>query len=224
VIEFFGRFNPNKQVSFYHTMARYIMFYKPDGVLTTFTDASDRKTLKDYIQVPGIYSAGRLDRDSEGLMLLTDDGYVNHRITDPRFDHPKTYLTQVEGVLTKIALDRLRAGVILGGYTTRPAIVEPIEAPDGLAPKNRQVTPHGPTAWLRLVITEGKKHEIRHMTAAVGLPTLRLIRVAIGPIQLSGVGVGGWRDLTPGEVRELQDFVRRYPPSKAVKGRAPSKR
>jgi 23S rRNA pseudouridine2457 synthase len=223
VIDLFGRFNPNKQGSFYHTMPRYIMFNKPDGVLTTFTDEAGRKTLKDFIPISGIYAAGRLDRDSEGLLLLTDDGYLNHRITDPRFDHPKTYLAQVEGVITDTAIDRLRAGVILGGYTTRPVNAEPIDEPIDLSGKNRPVTPHGPTAWLRLILTEGKKHEIRHMTAAVGLPTLRLIRIAVGPIQMSGIGVGEWRDLTPDEVSGLQNFVREDPRSVRRLGRGSNK-
>jgi 23S rRNA pseudouridine2457 synthase len=190
-------------------MSRYIVFNKPDGVLTTFTDAEERLTLKSFIPVEGVYSAGRLDRDSEGLLLLTDDGPLIHRITDPRFEHPKTYLTQVEGVITPGMIDALRRGVRLGGYTARPAIVTEIPEPGWLPDKNRPVTPHGPTAWLKLTLTEGKKHEIRHMTAAVGLPTLRLIRVALGPIDINGLSVGHWRDLTETEIRELKVYVNR---------------
>jgi 23S rRNA pseudouridine2457 synthase len=190
-------------------MTRVILFNKPDGVMSTFTDEAGRETLKDYVPVPGVYSAGRLDRDSEGLLLLTDDGELIHRITDPKFVHPKTYLVQVEGVVTHDALERIRSGVQLGSYTTRPAKVEQIEEPVGLAPKRRLVTPHGPTAWLRLILFEGKKHEIRHMTAAVGLPTLRLIRSAIGPIQMESLPVGSWRDLTAEEVRGLKSFLGR---------------
>jgi 23S rRNA pseudouridine2457 synthase len=190
-------------------MSRYIVFNKPDGVLTTFTDTEDRLTLKTYIPVEGVYSAGRLDRDSEGLLLLTDDGPLIHRITDPRFEHPKTYLALVEGVITPVMLDQLRHGVRLGIYTARPAVVSEIPEPAWLPVKNRPVTPHGPTAWLKLTLTEGKKHEIRHMTAAVGLPTLRLIRVALGPIDINGLEVGKWRDLTETEVRELKVYVNR---------------
>ncbi len=188
-------------------MTRYILFNKPDGVVSTFTDEAGRETLKDYVPIPGVYSAGRLDRDSEGLLLLTDDGEMIHRITDPKFVHPKTYLVQVEGVVTNNALDQIRAGVRLGSYITRPAEVEQIDAPVGLAPKRRAVTPHGPTAWLKLTLFEGKKHEIRHMTAAVGLPTLRLVRIAIGPLQLGDLSSGAWRELSSEEVRLLKSFL-----------------
>jgi 23S rRNA pseudouridine2457 synthase len=183
------------------------MFNKPDGVLTTFSDDAGRKTLKDFVPIPGVYSAGRLDRDSEGLLILTNDGALIHRITDPRFDHPKTYLVQVEGVPTEAALDQIRSGVALGSYTTMPAMALPIDEPAGLPPKNRAVTPHGPTAWLKLTLTEGKKHEIRHMTAAVGLPTLRLIRIAVGPIELGNLPSGEWRDLTPYEITRLKTRI-----------------
>lgn len=187
-------------------MSRYILFNKPDGVVSTFTDAAQRKTLKDYIPFPEIYAAGRLDRDSEGLLLLTDDGELIHQVTDPNSGHTKTYLAQVEGVLSSDAIAHLQNGVRLKDYTTRPVRVEVIGEPVGLPPKVRPVTPHGPTAWLKLELTEGKKHQIRHMTAAVGLPTLRLIRVAIGPIQLGDLPSREWRDMTRWEVARLRSW------------------
>ncbi len=188
----------------------YIAFYKPYGVLTAFTDdsepaavAAERETLKAYIDVPGVYPAGRLDLDSEGLLLLTSDGGLAHRLTDPRYNHPKTYFVQVEGEVTPETLAQLESGVEIKGYHTRRAQVMPITEPD-LPPRRKPVTPHGATAWLRIVLREGKKRQIRHMTAAVGLPTLRLVRVAIGPIGLGDLQPGQWRHLTPAEVVALK--------------------
>ena len=180
-------------------MFRYILFNKPDGVVSTFTDDANHRTLKEFIPIPGVYTAGRLDLDSEGLLLLTNDGAMIHRLTDPGQAHTKTYLVLVEGVVTDERLSRLRRGVAVNGYTTRPAVVDRADPPAGLRPKNRPVTPHGPTAWLKITLTEGKKHEIRHMTAAVGLPTLRIIRIAIGSIEIGDLKPGDWRDLTSEE-------------------------
>ncbi len=192
----------------------YIAFYKPYGVLTAFTDddaeavkdSGERQTLKAYIDVPDVYPAGRLDMDSEGLLLLTNDGGLAHRLTDPRFNHPKTYLVQVEGVPTPQALAKLEQGVEVKGRQTLRSQVLVVPEPD-LPPRAKPVTPHGPTAWLRIVLREGKKRQIRHMTAAVGLPTLRLVRVAMGPVAINELQPGQWRYLSPAEVKALKDML-----------------
>ncbi len=180
---------------------RYIALFKPFDVLTQFTDASGRPTLKDYVPVPGVYPAGRLDRDSEGLLLLTDDGRLAHRLTDPRFEHPKTYLAQVERVPDPDALEALRRGVELNDGPTRPAEVELLRRPPTLPdrPVPIRFRKNVPTAWLRLVLREGRNRQVRRMTAAVGHPTLRLVRVAIGPILLGDLQPGQWRDLDADE-------------------------
>ncbi|HEY64703.1 MAG TPA: rRNA pseudouridine synthase [Caldilineae bacterium] len=189
---------------------RYLLFYKPYGVLSTFTDPEGRPTLSQYIDVPEqVYAAGRLDMNSEGLLFLTNDGWVNHRLTHPRYKLPKTYLVQVEGIPTPEALDALRRGVMIKGRRTAPAEVELLEEPPALPPRPRPVTPHGPTRWLRIVLREGRKRQVRHMTAAVGLPTLRLVRVAIGPLTIDGLEPGQWRDLTLDELRELRQILSR---------------
>jgi 23S rRNA pseudouridine2457 synthase len=193
----------------------YVAFYKPYGVLTAFTDqdaelSADRQTLKSYIPLPDIYPAGRLDMDSEGLLLLTNDGELAHRLTDPRFNHPKTYLVQVEGEPTPEALAKLESGVEVKGHKTRRAQVLVVSEPE-LPPRAKPITPHGPTAWLRIVLREGKKRQIRHMTAAVGLPTLRLVRLAIGPVGLNELQPGQWRYLAPAEVSGLKKLVEDWP-------------
>jgi len=181
---------------------RYLAFHKPYGVLSSFTDPEGRDTLKEYVDVPGVYAAGRLDRDSEGLLLLTDDGDLIHRITTPRFHLSKTYLVQVEGVVTEKALEQLRQGVLLQGVRTKPCKARLVPDP-GFPPRTKPVTPHGETAWLEVVLREGKKRQVRHMTAAVGLPTLRLVRVAIGPVVRGGLQPGEWRWLTENEIKSL---------------------
>ncbi len=181
---------------------RTIVFYKPFDVLSNFTDPEGRNTLLDYINIPGVYAAGRLDRDSEGLLLLSNDGALIHHLTDPRFHLPKTYYAQVEGDVTPEALDALRRGVEIQGYRTRPAKVKEIPAP-ALPPRSKPITPHGPVHWLEIEISEGKKRQVRHMTAAVGLPTLRLLRVAIGSIRLGDLQPGEWRNLTREELLSL---------------------
>jgi 23S rRNA pseudouridine2457 synthase len=171
--------------------------FKPYDVLTQFTDEAGRATLKDYIPIAGVYPVGRLDRDSEGLLLLTDDGSLAHRLTDPRFEHPKTYLVQVERIPDATALDALRRGVNLSDGPTLPATVELLdqvpELPDRRVPI--RFRKNVPTAWLRLVIREGRNRQVRRMTAAVGYPTLRLVRVGIGPIVLGDLMPGAWCDL-----------------------------
>ena len=185
---------------------QYIVFNKPYGVLSQFTDeGTGHPTLKNFIDVPNVYAAGRLDRDSEGLLLLTDDGALIKRLTDPKDHVEKTYLVLVEGESTPEKLDVLAKGVVLAGsgYKTLPCAVRPIPEPD-LPVRIKPVTPHGPTSWIEMRLREGKKRQIRHMTAAVGLFTLRLVRVAIGPLKLDALPVGLWRELTGAEIRQLK--------------------
>lgn len=176
-------------------MARLILLNKPYEVLSQFSGDGVRRTLKDFVDVPGVYPAGRLDRDSEGLLLLTDDGRLQARIADPRHKLAKTYLVQVEGVADVAALDRLRAGVMLKDGPTLPAEVAAIEAP-ALWPRDPPVRfrKSVPDCWLRLTIREGRNRQVRRMTAAVGLPTLRLVRWQVGEWTLEGLAPGDWRD------------------------------
>jgi len=171
-----------------------ISFNKPFYVLSQFTDKKGRRTLAEYIAVPAVHLAGRLDYDSEGLLLLTDDGGLQHRIADPKYKLPKTYWAQVEGEPTDTSLDQLRRGVLLNDGRTRPATVRRIPAPV-LWPRDPPIRFRKsiPTTWIELVITEGRNRQVRRMTAAVGLPTLRLIRTGIGPYTLNGLQPGEWR-------------------------------
>ena len=183
---------------------RYLLFHKPYGVLSQFTDeGTGHPTLKQYVDVPGVYAAGRLDRDSEGLLLLTDDGSLIKRLTDPKQHVEKTYWVMVEGEPNPEKLSRLERGVPLKDYLTLPAKARILPDPN-LPARTKPVTPHGPTAWIEIKLREGKKRQIRHMTAAVGLPTLRLIRVAIGRVRLGNLQPGVWRDLTPDELSSLK--------------------
>lgn len=176
-----------------------ILFNKPYDVLSQFTDkgnaGSARQTLSDFIDVPQVYPAGRLDLDSEGLMLLTDDGRLQSRISDPKYKMPKTYWAQVEGVVTDEALEQLRRGVMLKDGMTRPATAEAMDDPM-LWPRNPpiRVRKSVPDGWLSLTISEGRNRQVRRMTAAVGLPTLRLIRWGIGDWNLDGLTPGEWRE------------------------------
>ena len=179
------------------------MLYKPYGYLSTFTDPEGRPTLGRLVKVPErIYAAGRLDMDSEGLLLLTNDGELVHRLTHPRYEHPKEYWVQVEGVPTEEAIKALRLGVEIRGGRTAPAEVERLAEPPAGLPE-RPVRENVPKTWLRVVLREGRKRQVRHMTAAVGYPTLRLVRVAIGPLKLGNLRPGEWRDLTDRELRDL---------------------
>ena len=181
-------------------MARLLLFNKPFGVLSQFTDHGSptlRSTLSDFIAVKGVYPAGRLDRDSEGLLLLTDDGRLQARIADPRFKLPKTYLVQVEGDPQPPALERLAQGVQLKDGMTLPAEVARIDAPE-LWPRNppirvRQSIPDG---WLQITIREGRNRQVRRMTAAVGLPTLRLVRWRVGDWTVAGIAPGQYQELS----------------------------
>ncbi len=181
-------------------MSRLIRFNKPYDVLSQFTDSgsrgSPRRTLSDFIDLPGVYPAGRLDRDSEGLLLLTDDGRLQARISDPRHKMDKTYWAQIEGIPDADAIAALRGGVTLKDGPTRPAKVRRIAPPDGLWPRTPpiRVRKSVPDCWIELVISEGRNRQVRRMTAAVGHPTLRLIRARIGPWSLDDLPPGEWRD------------------------------
>lgn len=183
-------------------MPRLILFNKPYDMLSQFTDRGTdtaRATLSDCIAIPGIYPAGRLDRDSEGLLLLTDDGRLQSRIADPKYKTAKTYLAQVEGEVADEALAALRRGVDLKDGLTRPADVERIDAPD-IWPRNPpiRVRKSIPDSWISLTIREGRNRQVRRMTAAVGHPTLRLIRWRIGDWTLDGLQPGEWREVQVG--------------------------
>ena len=184
-------------------MGRILLFNKPYGVICQFSRDGMHPTLADYISLPDFYPAGRLDTDSEGLVLLTDDGMLQHRITDPKHKLPKTYWVQVEGIPDEVALESLRRGVKLSdpsarlraGFTTLPAEARVIEEPAELWPRNPPIRSRKniPTSWIELTIREGKNRQVRRMTAAVGLPTLRLIRYCIGEWTLDGLEQGKWR-------------------------------
>lgn len=185
---------------------RTLIFHKPYRVLSSFTDPEGRATVGDYVDVPEVYAAGRLDYDSEGLLLLTSDGQLAHRITHPRYKLPKVYWVQVEGSPDDRALIQLRRGVIVKGQRTRPAKVERLPEPPAVFPRQPPIRHREniPTTWLQLTLREGRKRQVRRMTAAVGYPTLRLIRVAIGPVTLADLAPGQWRELTPTELQELR--------------------
>jgi 23S rRNA pseudouridine2457 synthase len=176
-------------------MSRLLLFNKPYGVICQFSRDGLHPTLADYIALPDIYPAGRLDTDSEGLLLLTGDGKLQHRITDPKHKLPKTYWAQVEGIPDDAVLERLRRGVKLSDFTTQPAEVRAIAEPAGLWPRVPpiRIRKNIPASWIELTVHEGKNRQVRHMTAAVGLPTLRLIRYRVGAWTLDGLEQGKWR-------------------------------
>ncbi|RMF23144.1 MAG: pseudouridine synthase [Cyanobacteria bacterium J083] len=196
---------------------RYILFYKPYGVLCQFTDNSNpenpRLTLKDYIPVKNVYSVGRLDLDSEGLLLLTDDGKLKHLLSHRQFAHPRTYWVQVERIPDATALDKLRQGIQIKDYQTRPAKVRLLPQEPNLPPRTPPIRDRKtvPTCWLEITLTEGRNRQVRRMTAAVGYPTLRLVRVAMSLrkrddsplLTLDGLKPGEWRDLTETERQSL---------------------
>ena len=194
---------------------KYILFNKPYGVLCQFTDNSaenKRPLLKDYISVPKVYPVGRLDLDSEGLLLLTDNGQLKNRLLNPKYAHPRTYYVQVERIPDKAALDRLRNGVKIKNYRTKPAKVALLNREPNLPPRIPPIRDRKnvPTCWLEMTLTEGKNRQVRRMTAAVGFPTLRLVRIAIGEnsqqINLEGLKPGQWRELTAKEIKTLTNF------------------
>ena len=205
-------------------MQANILFNKPFGVLSQFSagrasDASSphRPTLRDFIPARDVYPAGRLDHDSEGLLLLTADGWLQHLLTDPRYGHPRTYWAQVEGRPEEWALEALRTGVMIQGRRTLPAEARVIAEPElweRQPPIRRRAAI--PTAWIELTLREGRNRQVRRMTAAVGLPTLRLVRVAIGPLRLDGLAPGQWRWLTASESKRLREFARQARPLAAA--------
>lgn len=183
-------------------MSRLLLFNKPHGVLTQFTDANGRPTLADYIPITKVYAAGRLDADSEGLVVLTDDGALQTKIADPRHKLAKLYQVQVEGLVTDAALKKLMVGVNLGDFLTRPCQARRIAEPQDLWTRNPPIRSRAaiPTSWLELVLREGKNRQVRRMTAHVGFPTLRLIRRAVGDWTLEGLASGEWREIeVPGQ-------------------------
>ena len=189
---------------------RYLLFNKPFNVLSQFTPGSaeldkPRLTLARFIPVPDVYPVGRLDYDSEGLMLLTSDGVFQHRLSDPRFAHPRTYLAQVEGIVTDAALDSLKRGVVVQNYRAAALSVRRIEPPP-IPPRDPPIRFRKsiPDSWIELAIPEGRNRQVRRMTAAAGFPTLRLIRAGIGCLRLGSLQPGSWRDLTRSELMALR--------------------
>ena len=196
-------------------MSTLYLLHKPYRMLSQFTDSQGRATLADVITAPGVYAAGRLDYDSEGLLLLSDDGSLIHRIAHPRHKQPKTYWVQLEGDISDGAISLLKRGITLKDGPTKPAKARRIEAP-AIAPRHPAIDPkrHPLTSWLELTISEGRNRQVRRMTAHVGFPTLRLIRAAIGPWQLGNLAPGEWRKETLHAPR----------PATAIKRGQPSKR
>ena len=186
-------------------MSKIVLFNKPYGVLSQFTPEGKWRALDAFIPVKGVYVAGRLDADSEGLLILTDDGKLQARIADPKHKLEKTYWAQVEGLPEEAALDRLRAGIALSDFTAQPAKVRVIDEPAGLWQRDPPIRYRAaiPTAWLEIRIREGKNRQVRRMTAAIGYPTLRLIRAAIGAATLAGLAPGQWRQIE-GSYQDLQ--------------------
>lgn len=181
-----------------------ILFNKPFQVMCQFSPHPTRETLANYLDIPNIYPAGRLDADSEGLLLLTDDGKLQHAISHPKRKQPKTYIAQVEGVPDDRALERLRGPLDLGDFITQPCDAKQILAPDWLWERNPPIRARAntPTSWLAITLSEGKNRQVRRMTAAVGLPTLRLVRIAIGPFSLEThpLWPGEWREVPPSQI------------------------
>jgi 23S rRNA pseudouridine2457 synthase len=193
---------------------RYLLFNKPFNVLSQFTrgtqenSGSPRTTLADFIPVRDVYPVGRLDYDSEGLMLLTNDGALQHHLTDPRYEHPRTYWVQVEGAATLEAARQLSDGVLIQGRRTKPCDVRVVPEPS-LPPREPpiRIRQNIPTSWLQITLTEGRNRQVRRMTAAVGFPTLRLVRAALGSLTIGDLSPGAWRDLREDELTDL----RRHP-------------
>jgi 23S rRNA pseudouridine2457 synthase len=187
-------------------MSRLLLLNKPHGVICQFTPEGGHPTLKDFIPVPGVYPAGRLDTDSEGLMVLTDDGRLQTAIADPRQKLEKAYWVQVEGVAGQDALEALERGVALNDGPTAPASARAIQEPEGLWERNPPVRFRKavPTSWIELTLREGRNRQVRRMTAAVGLPTLRLVRHRIGPWNLEGLAPGAWREVPAPSASELK--------------------
>ena len=188
-------------------MSRVLLFNKPHGVICQFTPEGGHRTLKDYIPVPAVYPAGRLDTDSEGLMVLTDDGRLQSAISSPRHQLSKGYWAQVEGTAGEEAIARLSQGVTLSDGPTRPAVARAIDPPERLWERDPPIRVRRaiPTSWIELELTEGRNRQVRRMTAAVGLPTLRLVRFRIGPWNIAGLDSGMWRDVPAPTLASLRE-------------------
>lgn len=190
---------------------QHILFYKPYGVLSQFTDRQETShpTLKEFISIPDIYPVGRLDRDSEGLLLLSNHGGLQHQLCDPKFGHPRTYWVQVENIPDRMALQKLRQGVTIRNYRTRSTQASLLPEPPLLPPRTPPIRfrKNIPTAWMTMTLYEGRNRQVRRMTAAVGFPTLRLVRVAIAHLQLQDLQPGQWRHLSPTEITQLQSLT-----------------
>ncbi len=200
---------------------RYLIFYKPYDVLSQFSSTDQgHTTLKSFISVPGVYPVGRLDRDSEGLLLLTNDGKLQNRLCHPQFRHPRTYWAQVERIPDADSLKQLCQGINIRGYTTLPAQAKLLSEPS-LPPRIPPIRfrKHVPTAWLQLTLREGKNRQVRRMTAAIGFPTLRLVRVSIGHLHLGNLQPGQWRYLTADEQTGLKQLSKGRHPLNVRRGR-----
>jgi 23S rRNA pseudouridine2457 synthase len=184
---------------------RVIAFNKPYGVVSQFTSREGKRTLARFLKVKDVYPIGRLDEDSEGLLLLTDDGALQHQLSDPKFHHPKTYLVQVERVPDEAALEKLRRGVIIQGHQTKPAQVRLLDIEPQLPPRDPPIRFRKTvlTAWLEITLTEGKNRQVRRMTAAVGYPALRLVRVAVAGVEVGELKPGEWRELGSNELQTI---------------------
>jgi 23S rRNA pseudouridine2457 synthase len=199
---------PNRQQS--APTYAYFIFHKPFGVLSQFTDAAGRKTLSDFGPFPkDVYSVGRLDADSEGLLLLTNDNKVKHWLLEPHHGHKRTYLVQVERIPSTEALVKLRSGVVIEGKKTKEAVVRHLEGEPELSPREVPIRfrKNVPTSWLEITLTEGRNRQVRKMTASVGHPALRLVRIAQGPLSLAGLEPGDHRHLTETEIRLLLESL-----------------
>ena len=192
-------------------MSRFLLFNKPHGVICQFTAEGGHRTLKDYVAVPAVYPAGRLDTDSEGLVVLTDDGRLQAAIADPRHKLAKGYWVQVEGTPDEQALAQLRRGVTLNDGPTLPAQARAIDEPPGLWTRDPPIRERRaiPTAWLEVELREGRNRQVRRMTAAVGLPTLRLVRFRIGPWNVAGIALGTWREAPAPTAESLRALAAR---------------
>lgn len=188
---------------------RYILFYKPYGVLSQFTPYPNHSALNEFKLPKGVYPVGRLDSDSEGLLVLTDDGKFKHLLVDPKYGHPRTYAVQIERIPDESELEKLRTGLIIGGIKTRPAEAKILTDEPAFPPRSKPIRFRAniPTCWMELILTEGRNRQVRKMTAAIGHPTLRLVRTKILFLELTGLQPGEWRYLNKTEVEKIRRIV-----------------